>query len=100
MLHYHPFSCHWSAKEQFLLPPSPFSTPAVSMEQQQKKQNPKPPGPTPSLFFTQDILRDTKPGNPAKNIEYEFSFYCSNQSEIYLPAMLKFTGHTIFLTDR
>jgi hypothetical protein len=70
------------------------------MEQQQKKKIPNPLDPLRAFFFTQDILRDTKPGNPAKNIEYEFSFYCSNQSEIYLPAMLKFTGHTIFVTDR
>lgn len=45
------------------------------MEQPQKKTKSQTPWThSKLLFFTQDILKVTKPGNPAKNIEYEFCF--------------------------
>ncbi len=104
MLHYHPFSCHWSAKKQFLLPQSPLSTPAVPMvhvswNNPKKKQNPKPPGPTPSFFFYPRHPESHQARQPCKKHWIWILFYCSNQSEIYLLAMLKFTGHTIFMTE-
>jgi hypothetical protein len=39
-----------------------------------KNKIPNPLDPLQAFFFTQDILKVTKPGNPAKNIEYEFCF--------------------------